>query len=327
MDLASSRSAASVERRPRARERSRRRPPRRRGARGDGDYVQLTGNQVGVLLAALPAHRGSRRRSRAHGRRRHRARRRMLGVHRAQLGARLRETLTGFKWIANRAMDSSARQGPVRVRLRGGARLHGRPDSCATRTACQRGGALRRARRLESRARAQRARRTSTTSIAASALFVTEQVSLHARGGSKASPRSARAMAGFRAASRRTTSAGARVRAASRTLARGEGGLPPSDVLVFKLDGGRRVIMRPSGTEPKLKCYLDHREEMAAGEPMAAAESRAASVLAEVRATRSLRGSRVRERVRLAAPRPWSHPRSRPVGSSSDTSSPRCCGT
>jgi phosphomannomutase len=37
-----------------------------------------------------------------------------------------------------------------------------------------------------------------------------------------------------------------------------EGGrLPPSDVLIFTLDGGSRVVIRPSGTEPKLKCYLE----------------------------------------------------------------------
>ena len=46
-------------------------------------------------------------------------------------------------------------------------------------------------------------------------------------------------------------------------LARGEGGLPPSDVLVFQLAGGRRVIMRPSGTEPKLKSYYEVRVEVA----------------------------------------------------------------
>ena len=34
------------------------------------------------------------------------------------------------------------------------------------------------------------------------------------------------------------------------------GRLPPSDVLIFTLEGARLVI-RPSGTEPKLKCYLE----------------------------------------------------------------------
>ena len=32
--------------------------------------------------------------------------------------------------------------------------------------------------------------------------------------------------------------------------------LPTSDVIVLELEGGHRVIMRPSGTEPKLKLYF-----------------------------------------------------------------------
>ena len=33
--------------------------------------------------------------------------------------------------------------------------------------------------------------------------------------------------------------------------------LPVTDALLFSLDGGSRVVMRPSGTEPKLKYYLE----------------------------------------------------------------------
>lgn len=39
-------------------------------------------------------------------------------------------------------------------------------------------------------------------------------------------------------------------------LARGGMDLPASDVLIYHLDGGR-VIVRPSGTEPKIKAYLE----------------------------------------------------------------------
>ncbi len=42
-------------------------------------------------------------------------------------------------------------------------------------------------------------------------------------------------------------------------LLTGVDGLPPGDVLRLWLDDGSRLIVRPSGTEPKLKLYLDVR--------------------------------------------------------------------
>ena len=39
-------------------------------------------------------------------------------------------------------------------------------------------------------------------------------------------------------------------------LSLGFDGLPPTDGLRFETTEGLRVIVRPSGTEPKLKCYL-----------------------------------------------------------------------
>jgi phosphomannomutase len=40
-------------------------------------------------------------------------------------------------------------------------------------------------------------------------------------------------------------------------LARGSAELPPTEGLRYRLAEGGRVIVRPSGTEPKLKCYLE----------------------------------------------------------------------
>ncbi len=67
----------------------------------------------------------------------------------------------------------------------------------------------------------------------------------------------------------------------------GGGALPPSDVLRYHLDGAR-VVVRPSGTEPKLKAYLEVIEPVAAGSAapagLAAARRSAAARMAPLRA-------------------------------------------
>ena len=60
------------------------------------------------------------------------------------------------------------------------------------------------------------------------------------------------------------------------------GALPPTDALVLRLDGAR-VVLRPSGTEPKLKAYLEVTEPAGAG-PLAAARHRAAARMTPLRA-------------------------------------------
>ncbi|MSP26271.1 MAG: phospho-sugar mutase [Myxococcales bacterium] len=57
---------------------------------------------------------------------------------------------------------------------------------------------------------------------------------------------------------------------------------PKSDVLIFELAEGHRVISRPSGTEPKLKIYYDVREPLAAEESLADATTRAHSTISEL---------------------------------------------
>jgi phosphomannomutase len=65
-------------------------------------------------------------------------------------------------------------------------------------------------------------------------------------------------------------------------LAPGSAELPPTDALILRLDGAR-VVVRPSGTEPKLKAYLEVTEPVAPG-GLAEARRRAGSRMTPLRA-------------------------------------------
>ncbi|NHC43901.1 phospho-sugar mutase [Motilibacter aurantiacus] len=71
---------------------------------------------------------------------------------------------------------------------------------------------------------------------------------------------------------------GGRAVTAVDDLAAGGGGLPPTDGLRFHLEGGARVIVRPSGTEPKLKCYLEVVEQVRDGDVDSAGKAAAAAL-------------------------------------------------
>jgi phosphomannomutase len=57
-------------------------------------------------------------------------------------------------------------------------------------------------------------------------------------------------------------------------------GLPPTDGLCYHLVGGCRVIVRPSGTEPKVKCYLEVVIPVVDGDVAAAREKARSSIAA-----------------------------------------------
>jgi phosphomannomutase len=59
------------------------------------------------------------------------------------------------------------------------------------------------------------------------------------------------------------------------------GGLPPANVLILRLPGAR-VVLRPSGTEPKIKCYIEITEPLA-GRSLPAAREAAARRLVPLR--------------------------------------------
>ena len=65
-------------------------------------------------------------------------------------------------------------------------------------------------------------------------------------------------------------------------LAGGTAELPPTDTLVIRLGGRARVVLRPSGTEPKLKVYFEVASNPPPPEQLAAERQEAARLLGEM---------------------------------------------
>ncbi|MGX5184071.1 phospho-sugar mutase [Streptomyces avermitilis] len=68
----------------------------------------------------------------------------------------------------------------------------------------------------------------------------------------------------------------------SEDLTKGTDRLPPTDGLRYTLDGAR-VIVRPSGTEPKLKCYLEVVVPVGTRQDLPAARTKATNLLETIK--------------------------------------------
>ena len=240
-------------------------------------YRMLTGDQVGVLLAdyLLTMTPKDGPRLVACSLVSSQLLKYLAEVH----GAESRETLTGFKWIANVAIAWKQETGGRFVMGYEEALGYTVGELVADKDGVS--AAL-----LFAELTAWNRNRGKTVGehldeiYRRVGLFMTEQVSFTAPG-SEGLALIRRAMATFRGAPPAEL---ASIAVDDVTdLMKGEGGLPTSDVLIYRLAGGRRVIMRPSGTEPKLKSYYEVRVVLGAGEDMAEARARGLAELAVLR--------------------------------------------
>ena len=246
-----------------------------------GKFVQLTGNQVGALLGHYVLTEGKDAGTSGRVVLASLVSSPMLGVIAKALGVYYEETLTGFKWIANRAMDLERTEGMRFVFGFEEALGYTIGDNVRDKDGIS-------AAVIAAELAARRAAEGKTlldemeTLSRRYGLFVSGQKSITLPG-AEGVAQIGEIMAGLRAnpptkigtlAVVSTSDYQAQTR---RAAAGGEEklALPPSNVLAYELSGGSRIIARPSGTEPKIKFYFDLREPMHSGEPIADAEARA----------------------------------------------------
>jgi len=213
----------------------------------------------------------------------------LLGVISRAYGAAFEETLTGFKWIANQAM---------RREQQGGCTfLFGYEEAlgyCVGDTVRDKDG-ISAALVLAIYAAQLHAQGESLLDALERisrrfGLFVSAQHSMQFPG-VEGREQMAAAMSQLRSAAP-SALAGRNIVAVADCLesTRTEQGqtteitLPKSNVLVFELEGGHRVIARPSGTEPKMKIYFDVRVQLKEGDSVGSGKARAGEIITELQA-------------------------------------------
>jgi phosphomannomutase len=210
-----------------------------------------------------------------------------LGAIALRLGALYDETLTGFKWIANRSLERAARDGAELVFAYEEAL--GYTVGTLVRDKDGIGAAL----AMADLAGWTRARGTTVSGYLEEiqrehGVYVSKQRSFTLPGASGAET-IARVMEAFRRDPPGRVGSHAvewvkDYRARTRTT-RGRSEpltLPASNVLAYGLEGGAQVTLRPSGTEPKIKYYFELPERLAPGEEVRDAHRRGEQRLAEL---------------------------------------------
>jgi phosphomannomutase len=233
--------------------------------RGPGDYVVLNGNELGVVLAHHVLSHTKERKPLVVSTL---VSSRMLSKMASALGVRCLDTLTGFKWIANEAMRVEEEEG-VRF-VFGYEEALGYTVGTVVRDKDGIGAGL----ALAEMAAELRARGLTLLDALAD---------LRRRYGYFASRQRSFTLEGAEGA-RRIEEAMDRLRLEPR---RELGGEPvrafhdrrDGNVLLYDLEDGGRVAVRPSGTEPKIKLYLEVVEPY---DTLENAEARAASRLLAV---------------------------------------------
>jgi phosphomannomutase len=245
---------------------------------GQGVLRMLTGNEVGVLLGHYMLTQGTKR-----------ARPYVattivssvqLGQIAHDLGAAYDEVLTGFKWIANRALE---REHSESVQF-----LFGYEEALGytVGTVVRDKDGISAALVFADLAAWCESRKTTVLGYLEEiqrrhGLFVGAQRNFTFKGAQGAQTISS-IMEGFRQAplarvgefavltlkdyKKREASSGGK--AVPLTL-------PSSNVIAYELEGGGRVTLRPSGTEPKIKYYFELKETLDPGEQVAQARVRA----------------------------------------------------
>jgi len=240
----------------------------------DGTYKALTGDQVGILLGAqmLEAHAGSKRLAVG----RTIVSSRMLRVIAQACDATHFETLTGFKWIAAAADKAEARgerfvfgyEEALGYTI--GSVVRDKDGISAALVLCEMAAAL----KAEGRTLLDQLEQLYRTY----GLFMTRQVSLWLDPDASSSPgdsirQQTIERIGEQDVTAYTDLARSERRHSDGTIEKID--LPSSDVLIYTLADDSRVLVRPSGTEPKLKCYYEVREHITQGEAFLAAQTRA----------------------------------------------------